>query len=80
MNTKRHECTEVGADEAKCVIARCPAPRDEAIQLDRDECVRLGGHGALRAPRDDKRAASVIRVGSCPFVVQPDRIPESKTR
>jgi hypothetical protein len=37
------------------VIARSPALRDEeAIQLDRDECSRLGGHGALRAPRDDK--------------------------
>src|SRR5215216_3363813 len=43
-------------------ISRSPAPRDdEAIQLDRDECASLGGHGALRAPRDDKATVPLPR-------------------
>jgi DUF1680 family protein len=48
------------------VIARSPAKRDdEAIQLDRDKCVSLGGRGALRAPRDDKAYCfTIARIGT----------------
>jgi len=42
-------------NDKRVFIRRSPAKRDEeAIQLDRDECGSLGGHGALRAPRDDE--------------------------
>src|SRR5438105_894618 len=42
------------------VRCHCEERSDEAIQLDRDECVSLVGHGTLCAPRDDKR-----REGEC---------------
>ena len=32
----------------------CEKRSDEAIQLDCDECVSLGGRGRLRRPRNDK--------------------------
>ena len=40
------------------LACHCEERSDEAIQLDRDECVSLGGHGALRAPRDDKSGSN----------------------
>ena len=47
------------------VIARSRAMRSyEAIQLDRDECVSLGGHGALRDDTANQTAPMAIANGA----------------